>query len=172
MTRNLFIIILLFSAAPGITLQEVYQSAGPGQGYDKKVTLEAGKVYTGGIAIFDYKVMVRGNGAVIDLEGGAITIADDLVTDTRLDIDHCVLTGGAIALDYTNSANGHVTNCTFYSNQVGVQILYCTDTLSSITNCVFLENTTYAVLCMQYYYPAISHNCCYNNKGDYFEQCG
>jgi hypothetical protein len=172
MNRYLLFLILMFSSAPGVTLQEVYQTAGPGQGYDKLVALEAGKVYTGGITVFDEKAVIHGNGAAIDLGGGSITIANDLVIDTRLDIDHCVLTNGAIALDYSNSANGHITNCTFYLNQIGVQILYCTDTLSSILNCIFLENSEYAVLCMQYYYPAISHNCCYNNGGDYFEGCG
>ena len=72
MNIPLISLITLFyiSLAEGITLQSVFDSSGPGNGYDKYVVLEQNMIYSGGIGIYEGNVLIEGNGAVVDLEGG------------------------------------------------------------------------------------------------------
>ena len=172
MIRTITALLMIPLGLGAVTLQEVFDSAPAGTGYDKEVTLTGGEIYTGGIAIMDQKVAIHGNGALIDLQGGSITVTNSVLTTTRLDIDHCVLVNGTNALDYSNSANGHIVNNTFYGNSIGVKIYYCSSDSSSIINCIFSDQSEFAVLCRIYYYPSISYNCCYNNSGDYIDDCG
>ena len=88
------------------TLKECFDRAGPAQGYDRYVVLETGVTYTGGLWIgptfnrisgqFEGRgesVRIVGNGAILDLEGGEITLA---YCDERLDLDDCVIVGGNV----------------------------------------------------------------------------
>lgn len=99
-------LVLLPSAARAETLQAAYEAAGPAQGYDRWVELVPGARYTGGLWIggtFDRmagafvgrgeNVRIVGNGAVLDLEGGSITIA---YCANRLDLDDCVVLHGDV----------------------------------------------------------------------------
>ena len=72
MKMTLISIITLFyiSLAEGTTLQSVFDSSGPGNDYDKYVVLEHDMIYTGGVGIYEGNVLIEGNGAVVDLEGG------------------------------------------------------------------------------------------------------
>ena len=43
-----------------ITLQEIYDTALPGNGYDKYIILEPDNIYTGNIGIFEGSVFIGG----------------------------------------------------------------------------------------------------------------
>ena len=62
--------ILYISIASGITLQSVFDDAGPGNGYDKYVILEQDMIYTGEVGVYEGDVFIEGNGAIVDLNGG------------------------------------------------------------------------------------------------------
>ncbi|HQO09772.1 MAG TPA: hypothetical protein PLK90_07990 [Clostridiales bacterium] len=114
-----------------MTLKEAYDSAGPGEGYDKLIILEKGKVYKGGLFIGRFfnpvklnfepadikSVKIKGNGAIIDLMNGQIHTA---YTDNKLDIDSCVIINGTVRYNGFPEGevyvvpNGTVKNVTFY----------------------------------------------------------
>lgn len=109
----------------------MYDKANPGQGYDKVIRLERGKLYTGGLYIGKYfnqfltafgeyesvNVKIEGNGAIIDLQGGQISIG---YCEKKLDIDSCVIINGNVrfhgySLDGVHyMPTGSVRYVTFY----------------------------------------------------------
>lgn len=106
---RVIVLLLLFganSSAYATTLEEMYDRAGPGGGYDRQVILETGVTYIGGLWIggtfnritaeFEQSredVQIIGNGAVLDLQGQEICIA---YCTNRLDIEDCVIVNGNI----------------------------------------------------------------------------
>jgi hypothetical protein len=76
---------LTFLAAAGAkTLQQAYDEAGPGEGYDKLLILNPSTTYTGGCNLLQgKKSCIRGNGALCDLDNGSI-LATGLHTDLYL----------------------------------------------------------------------------------------
>jgi len=115
MLASFFLLANLFL----IPLQEVYEQAGSGEGYDKLLILEPDSFYTGGLTIEEgITVCIHGRGAIIDLMGESITLTGSL---TLLDIDHCVIVGGERGLFYGYGAHGKVINNTFYANSYGIQ---------------------------------------------------
>ncbi len=103
----LFAIHAVFSAGEAATLREMFERAGPKNGYDRWIELETGVVYTGGLLIgpifFPYSdtpvgepgedVRIVGNGAVLDLRGAQICLS---YCNNRLDIDDCIIENGGI----------------------------------------------------------------------------
>ncbi|SVE05169.1 uncharacterized protein METZ01_LOCUS458023, partial [marine metagenome] len=61
---------LHISISLGVTLQSVYDAAGPGNGYDKYVVLEQNTIYTGEVGVYEGNVFIEGNGAIVDLNEG------------------------------------------------------------------------------------------------------
>ncbi len=84
--------LLVFGIGIGIagTLQDAYDEAGPGEGYDKLVILERGQVYTGSLIIpGGIDCCIRGNDAVCMPGGLDIRVS----TGASLDIFDTVITG-------------------------------------------------------------------------------
>jgi hypothetical protein len=126
------------------TLRGAFDAAGPGQGFDKLVILESGRLYTGGLLIgpllipetgvFDsgkgLDLRIIGNGAVLDLRGGQICIS---YCDNRLEIEDCVVLNGNIRFRGIDWEPGHipqgtVSQVTFYApHDYGVRIQGCGD---------------------------------------------
>jgi hypothetical protein len=120
----------------------MYDLAGPAQGYDKYIVLDTGVTYTGGLwlgATFNRitaqfegpteSVRIVGNGAILDLRGGELTIA---YCQGRLDIDDCVVLNGDIDFrGYLEGENdlrpqGSVRYVTFYRpHDYGVRLFGC-----------------------------------------------
>ncbi|MGD9706579.1 MAG: hypothetical protein AB7V07_02750 [Candidatus Delongbacteria bacterium] len=133
--RRFYLILLAsaFISYAGTTLKEMYDAAGPGDGYDKLVILEKGKLYKGGLFLGKFfnpvtlefepvdekTVKIEGNGAMIDLMNGQIHIS---YTKNSLDIDSCVIMNGT--LRYNGHPDGEiyvlpygkVNNVTFYNS--------------------------------------------------------
>lgn len=128
------------------TLEEMYDRAQAGQGYDKYITLETGVTYTGGLwiggtfnritAAFEpggADVRIAGNGAVLDLGGEEICIA---YCDNRLDIDDCIIINGDIKFrGYRDGQHqlvpqGSVRYVTFYRpHDYGVRLFGCGESI-------------------------------------------
>ena len=134
--------ILGSRAFPG-TLKEMYDKAPAANGYDKYIELETGITYTGGLMIgktfnritaeFEgdecKDVRIKGNGAVLDLQGGEICIS---YCKNRLDIDDCIILNGGIRFRGMNSSTlqeqpvGSVRYVTFYGpHDCGVRLFGC-----------------------------------------------
>ncbi len=88
------------------SLQEMLDTAGPGNGYDRYVVLETGITYTGGLMTgvqynpisHDYggiceDIFVEGNGAVLDLQGQQILVSS---CESTFDLENCVILNGNI----------------------------------------------------------------------------
>jgi len=126
----------------GTSLKEMYDLAPAGSGYDKDIVLATGVVYTGGLWVgktfnrIDAKfegpeedVRIVGNGAILDLEGGEITIG---YSNNRLDIEDCVIVNGSVRFrGYEDSfiylvPEGSVRYVTFYEpHDYGVRLVAC-----------------------------------------------
>jgi hypothetical protein len=127
-------------------------SASPQNGYDRYVELSAAMTYTGGLTIpSGDTAYIKGNGAVIDLQGSMIHVGGNTV---RLDIDHCVLINGGnpiygpgqAALNFVAS-RGSVTNNTIYGNTVGVRVYLSSPNAVTVKNNIITNNAQVGVLC-------------------------
>ena len=99
------------AAAFGVTLQTAYDKCGPGDGYDKLLVLDSKVTYTGGCGVLMYKKScIRGNGALINLDGESIGAGQ---YGTELTVEECCLINagyyGAISIQDSASvvANGN-----------------------------------------------------------------
>ena len=139
------ITVLHISLADGITLQSVFDSAEPGNGYDKHVVLARSEIYTGGLGIYEGDVLIDGNGAVVDLEGGTgIWVYGDEIIPANLDIQYITLLNGEwYGVFYGGLATGNITNCNFINNGYGVQLYDFAEI--QIKNSNFVENLYYGV---------------------------
>ena len=163
----------------GATLESAYLAALPQDGYTKFVELSANMTYTGGLTITSADtVCIRGNGAVVDLQGSTILV--DTKT-ARLDIDHCVLINGGnpdygtgqATLNFVGSS-GSVINNTIYGNTVGVRVYSSGMYAVMVKNNVIVNNTFAGVLCQIGSEPSAVFNDTWGNAGygDYAMDCG
>jgi hypothetical protein len=114
-----------------MSLRQVYEEAGPANGYDKWIELQTGVTYTGGLLIgpglppIEYElvgppgvdVRIVGHGAILDLQGSQLCIS---YCTNRLDIDDCIVLNGNIRFRGINTAQvvaipaGSVRHVTFW----------------------------------------------------------
>ena len=143
--KNYFTIsytILFLSFAWETSLQEMYDNAESGLGYDKYIQLEPNQIYTGSIGIYEGSVLIDGNGSIIDLQNeNGIWVYSDDSSVSNLDIRYSSIINGAYhGLSYSGSATGNVINCNFINNDYGIKVF---DTCSlNITNCNFIDNNS------------------------------
>ena len=137
--------ILYISIATGITLQSVFDAAGPGNGYDKYVVLEQDMIYTGEVGVYEGNVFIEGNGAIVDLNAGlGIWVYAEEEYPANLDIEFITLiNGGYNGLTFNGTSTGNISNCNFIQNGFGIQIM--DDVYISINNCNFIENSQYGI---------------------------
>lgn len=110
---------LLSPLAWAKTLQDVYDQAGPGEGYDKLVILDPNESYTGRCDVLEgKKSCIRGNGALIDLQFGQVVASG---AGTELMITGCCLVNGNAAIAIQNGAAGIVDGNTVCKSVKGIQ---------------------------------------------------
>ncbi len=150
--------LLLSISAGAVHLQDVYNQAGPGEGYDKLLQLHPDEVYTGFMAVDSQtSCALHGNGALILLdEMGTIAVPNQ----AALDIDGCVITGGAYGLYYDWSASSTVENCTIVENTTGIRAWGGT---IIIKNCIIANNVQHGIACLEGSEPIILYNNVWNN---------
>ena len=137
--RMILLALLISLSSYATTLKEMYDNATAVGIYDKEIVLNCGEIYTGSLLIgglfnrttatftdtLGANVHIIGNGAVLDLEGGFISIQ---YTDKRLDIADCVIINGGVkflgsSLSPNFQPQGSVTFVTFYKPEdYGVRI--------------------------------------------------
>ena len=140
-----FISILYISIVSGITLQSVFDAAGPANGYDKYVVLEQDMIYTGEVGIYEGNVFIEGNGSIVDLnEGLGIWVYAEEEYPANLDIEYVtIINGGYNGLTFNGTSTGNISNCNFIQNMFGIQIM--DDVNISVKNCNFIENNQYGI---------------------------
>jgi hypothetical protein len=130
----MLLLVTAVTVSHAATLKEMFDLAGPRDGYDRYIELETGVTYTGGLLIgrtwswlihdFQYDeegldLRIVGNGAILDLQGQQICVS---FSDSRLDISDCIILGGNIRFRGDNNdyppigyiPTGSVRQVTFY----------------------------------------------------------
>jgi len=159
----IFIPVLLF----GTTLQDVYQSALPGIGYDRLITLNKDSVYTGGITVNNESVGIKGNGALINLNGDSISVIGNAV----FEIDACIILNGNSGISLTGDAVGLITHCTFYGNQYGIHCDGHTGKIEVI-NTIISNSSRYGIATCEETATTLHYIDMYQNLlGDYVHWC-
>lgn len=163
------LILLLLMAGPsaGLHLQDAYNEAGPGEGYDRLVVLDPAEVYTGYLVVLgNSSCLLRGNGALIALDQGAQIWAG---ANTRLDVEGCTITGGSYGISYDYAISSTVSNCTLVGNGVGLRSWIADVT---VTNCIIAGNDQYGIACREGYEPTVLYNNVWGNGDiDYAAFC-
>ena len=174
MKFNQIISIFIFlSISLSITLQEVYDSALPGYGYDKYIVLEPDNIYTGNIGIFEGNVFIDCQGSILDLlNGSGIWVYADEDYQASLDIEYCTIYdsqwGG---LNYYGISNGNITNCNFMEHDIGLMIFDQSNVI--IKNSNFINNERYGLgIITELPHVEISYsNFWGNEEADCMENC-
>jgi len=163
-----FILLLLMPVLLfGGSLEDIFQAAQPGMGYDRLIILEKDSLYTGGISIYNESVGIKGNGAIIELNGDSISVKGK----SRIEIDGCVIKGGYASLVLRDDASCYLSHCTIYGNQYGI---YATRHygLVEIINTIISNNSVYGIAISEETARKLSYiNMYQNSLGNYYEYC-
>jgi len=160
-------LFLLSSFLIGETLQQAYQNAGPGLGYDRLVILNPAATYTGGLSITNEKVGIKGVATIIDLQGDSISASGESV----LDLDGCVIVNGSRGLSLLGGASAIVTQCTFYNNQIGIRCFSATGIIE-VMNTILANNSQYGIASCEEIGRILHYLDAYQNVlGNYVEWC-
>ena len=137
------ILMLHTSISLGVTLQSVFDSAGPADGYDKYVILEEEMIYTGEVGVYEGNVFIEGNGAIVDLNSGlGVWVYAEEDFPANLDIEYVtIINGGYNGLTFNGTSTGNISNCNFIQNVYGIQIMDSTNI--SVKNSNFIQNSYY-----------------------------
>ena len=168
------ILMFTFFVQTGFTesLQNMFDTAVPSEGYDRYIILHPDTIYFGGIGIFEDSVFIEGNGAVIELENGSgIWIYGDSESMGSLNINRCTIKNGAYyGLNYSGISTGSITNCNIVNSEMGIQLMDTSITV--IKNCNLIDNNVYGIAVYSTN-PAVEISYCntWNNGEDYMENC-
>lgn len=161
---------VLFGASAGtmgaVTLQSMYDQAGPGEGYDKLVILERGQVYTGGLTVQPgVTCCIRGNDAVC-MPGG---LDIGVYTGATLDIFDTVITGHRV-IWYHSGSQGIISGNTISDGAQGIKAILASVT---IENNIIANNIGMGIAVdTSSAPPYIQYNDVWNNlEGNYMSYC-
>jgi len=158
-----FCLVLVPLASADLSLQDVYDAAGPGEGYDKLLDLDPEEPYVGDLLICDWNsVCIHGNGALVvtdDPRGYAIR-----VLWSQLDVDHLVIECGYGGIEYGLDAYGVVKNNTIVGateNGVRTGLVPTGEPMEFINN--IIAHNKYGVYVLE---AALPTYVCYNDLWD------
>lgn len=166
----LSVVIASFAASVtfAVPLQQAYDEALPGAGYDRLVFLNPNETYTGGLVVADEDVCIISCGATIDLEGGVLFVQPD----ASLDIcGVAIINANAYGLQYSGAGHGWIDHCTFYHNYDAVYFWEGSDMM--LTSNIFSYSSHYGVYCHEDYIERwMAYNDAWlNTGGNYKEYC-
>jgi hypothetical protein len=171
--KKLILYITIISLAFSITLQEAYNNANSGNGYDKYVILDSNQIYEGGIGIFEGNIYINCQGSTIDLlGGGGIWLFSDEYYNANLDIEYCTIFDGETAgINYMGISTGNISNCNFISNDIGLVLM--DQSHVTLKNSNFIDNETYGLgLITEEPILEVSYSNFWDNpEGDCMENC-
>ena len=169
----LIVYITLISLSLSTTLQEAYDNAEPGNGYDKYIILESNQIYQGGIGIFEDSVYINCQGSIIDLmNGGGIWLYADEYYNASLDIEYCTIYNGEnFGIDYAGISTGNVSNCNFIKNDIGLTLH--DNSYVILKNSNFIDNNIYGlgIITEEPILEVSYSNFWENFEGDCMENC-
>ena len=141
----MILIIIMISFLFSVSLQEAYDNASPLYEYDKYVVLNPDSIYYGGLGLYEGNIMIDGQGAVINLEGGTgIWVYGSNEYPCNLDIKYSsIINGGYDGINYAGTSTGTIENCNFISNSIGVKLM--DESHVDINNSNFVNNSTYGL---------------------------
>ena len=121
--RKFLIVNLILILGFSSSLQEVFDNAESLHGFDKYLILEEGETYTGGIGIYEGRIFIEGNGAIIDFEyGGGIWVYADQYNPAHLEIEYAnIIDGAYYGVSYAGTATGKIENCNLINNDFGLK---------------------------------------------------
>ncbi|MFH1861792.1 MAG: right-handed parallel beta-helix repeat-containing protein [bacterium] len=171
--RRVFIpltVVLCFLIAPyasAVLLQDAYNSALPGAGYDKLVYLDPAETYYGGLTISNASVCILSHGATVLLAGSRIIVE----SNATLDICGVVLTySDSAAIKFNGAATGWIDHCSFFNNYDAVY--FWTGANVKLTSNIFSYSNHYGVFTCQGTERFLAYNDAWQNAmGDYREWC-
>ena len=139
-TYYIFLTILLSTS-----LQEMYDNAPSYDEYDKYIILNSNEIYDGGIGIFEGNIYINCQGSTIDLlNGGGIWLYANEYYDANLDIEYCtVYNGENFGINFAGSSTGHISNCNFILNDIGLTLN--DESHVTLKNSNFISNQTYGL---------------------------
>lgn len=165
-------VLLLASVVWCVNLDSLYQSAQPGEGYDRLLTLDSLQTYEGGFTALEGKKSgMKGFGAIIDLSRGAVHQIAAKGSGTVLDMARCVIINGAdvlAALDYSDSVSGRLDHLTLVGGYNGIQFWHGESLI--LRNSIVVNSSNYGVVthdsCLTCF--LISYNDVWSNqRGNY-----
>ena len=160
-------LLLVITGIKAGTLENAYQNASPGLGYDRLLILNPAEIYTGGLTIIDERVGIKGNGSIIDLQGSEIHVSGNSVVE----IDGCIIINGSFGLNVEGSVNALITHSTFYGNDMGIYYM-CTAGIIEVYNTIVANSTQYGFGCHEESQRILHFLDMYqNNGGNYMEFC-
>lgn len=124
------------------SLNSVFQNSGAAAGYDKLVELKAGQVYTGGITAQGGNILIKGNGAVIDLQGERLTFRGL----TRVTLTGCIVINGSDGMLCQDSVTALVIQSVFYNNHFGIRYESPYGQIE-VYNTILAKNSQYGFAC-------------------------
>lgn len=138
------IFLILCFQIQAVTLQQMYNNATSGNGYDKLIILDSHTTYTGGFKQDVQSICIQGNGAKIDLQTDTISIDGDNKTSY---INHCIFFSSNNYYNpfllFRNGARGRIINNTFYGlnntkkGNCAVNLVDCNADSTIIQNNIF-----------------------------------
>jgi len=150
------------------SLQQVYDNAGPGGGYDKLLELDPVEEYAGDLNVpSGVTVCIHGNGAkIIGLSSPNRCIR---VYGSKLDIDHCVLAGRNTADDgiyYDTNSHGRATNNTVVGfENAGIITNYIQVSSGMVIENNVITDCYYGYYGIENYMPTyFAYNCIWGNR--------
>jgi hypothetical protein len=161
------------TAAFGLSLQQEYDKAGPGEGYDKLLILDPSKTYTGGCGMaIGKKSCIRGKGAYVDLDGGTIIVGS---AGAELTIEGCCLYNAGYygAINVQNGGNAIVNGNTICKSNGIAGIRVWEYSTATIKNNIIYGGATYGIAKHQstgttlISYNDVNHN----SSGNYMYFC-
>ncbi len=150
-----------------LNLQQAYENAQPGCGYDKLLVLDPEQSYTGGLEISgNVSVYILGQGALINLQSSQM----HFTSNTNVIVQDCIVKNGSNGVNYEGNATGMVNHCTFYNNGNGIRTW--SSSPLTIKNCIIAFNTDHGVAKLNTSVTYISYCCAYGNtNGNFREWC-
>jgi hypothetical protein len=169
MKRSLLIaacVLVAVAGAYAIRLQDAYEKAGPGEGYDKLLVLDAKETYVGACGVLiGKKSCIRGNGALVNLDGGSVQAGGN---GTQLVISGCCFVNAGYfgAVNVADGANALVDGNTICKTNGLAGIRVWEYSTATIKNNVIWGNATYGIAKHDYTGTLnILYNDVDNNKG-------
>ena len=161
------IFILLTTLLPAKTLQQAYEDAAPGMGYERVILLTPNSIYSGGLTIENETVCIKGHGAIINLERDSILV----LGDAKIEIEGCVIYNGDIGLSVLEEASAYIDHCTFYGNDIGIKF-YSYQGKIEVVNTIIAFSHRYGFACRKEGEKILHYiNCFQNRRGNFVEWC-